>query len=162
MKPYLSYSTLCPWCPGKYLAKNTGHPQLEAFPKSNNADREIQSPGEVHIPSRRSAAWVLMSVLFPKAKLLPASTCLISFLQIPHIWGSRVCLLPLPLSIPTHASPGEPLTRGWKDIIKKLCPRAGSWNRMNVTDPHLRHDRPELHWEGHSMPGVGEIVPWSC
>lgn len=109
---------------------------------------------ELHIPSR-FAAWVLMSVLSPKAKLLPASTCLISFLQIPHIWGSRVHPLPLPLPIHTPASPGELLTRGWKDMIKTLCLWAGSWNRMNVIDPHLRHDRPELSWEGHYMLGGG-------
>lgn len=53
---------------------------------------------------------VAMSVLSPKARRLPALTCLISFPQIPHIWGSKVC----PSHFLPHPYPclaGEPVTR---------------------------------------------------
>lgn len=48
----LSCSTLCPWCPGKYLAKSTGHRQPRAFRNSHSADLEIQPPGKMMITSR--------------------------------------------------------------------------------------------------------------
>lgn len=111
----LSCSTLCPWCPGKYLAKSTGYPQPRASRNSHSAVLEIQPPGKMVVTSRSfpiCRPGPHQCSLFLKAKLLPPSTCLISFLQIPHIWGSRVHPLPLPLPIPTPASPGELLTRG--------------------------------------------------
>lgn len=147
MKPCLSCSTLCPWCPGKSLAKSTGHPRPKASPKSNSADLEIRPPGEMTITSHS----------FQICRLGPQE-CSVSQGQVPsclnmsHILPSDSPRLgkqspPLPTS-PPHPHPCL-LWGAFDQRMKRYDQNAEPVSRKLKQDechrPHLRHDRPELN-----------------
>jgi hypothetical protein len=128
-------------------------PQTSIYPKhSSNSTGQVlkfsllEGWWQLHIPSKTFAAWA-MSGLSHQAKFLPASVCLISFPQVPYIWGSKVCLFPLPLSSPSLLS-GEKMKRCDQSCACEQEVEAGWMLKIHT------HTHTDKQTDRHPTPGM--------